>query len=209
MLSRRSLSAGVALAALLSVSSGTGTPANHGPRPAAPVQAAAAPADGARTITRVAAHLREHARSLSSAEVERTAEALVREARKRGFDPGLVLAIIEIESHFDAFAVSPVGAIGLMQLMPATAAYLAEREGLDWQGERTLFDPATNVTLGIAYLDELRDRFDELSLALAAYNYGPSAIGDRVRAGAPVPGRYARSVLSAWDRSAQESGQAS
>jgi soluble lytic murein transglycosylase-like protein len=165
--------------------------------------------DDARALDWVTAQLRQNARSLSNEEVERTAQVLVREAHARGFEPGLVLAIIEIESQFDAFAVSHVGAIGLMQLMPNTGAYLAERIGVDWQGPRTLFDPSANVLLGVAYLEELRDHFEELSTALAAYNYGPSAIRRRVRRGAPVPARYAEAVLAAWERSMLEVGSPS
>lgn len=157
----------------------------------------------------VTGHLRDNARSLSAEEVDRTAQVLVREAQIRGFEPGLVLAVIEIESQFDAFAVSGVGAMGLMQIMPATAAYLAERHGVDWHGPRTLFDPAANVLLGVAYLEELRENFDELATALAAYNYGPSAIRSRVRRGVPVPARYAEAVLAAWERSAREDGASS
>lgn len=165
--------------------------------------------DDARALDWVTAQLRQNARSLSNQEVEQTAQVLVREAHARGFEPGLVLAIIEIESQFDAFAVSRVGAIGLMQLMPNTGAYLAERIGVDWQGPRTLFDPSANVLLGVAYLEELRDHFEELSTALAAYNYGPSAIRRRVRRGAPVPARYAEAVLAAWERSMLEVGSPS
>ena len=205
MSSRRIRSLCLAAAALLTVSF-------QMPAGDARVDAAAVglgePAD-AQQLRWVTGHLRQNARSLSSEEVERTARVLVREAQARGFDPGLVLAIIEIESRFDAFAVSTVGAIGLMQLMPATGAYLAERHGVDWQGVRTLFDPAANVLLGVAYLEELRDHFAELSTALAAYNYGPSAIRRRVRTGVPVPARYARAVLAAWERSTRAAGSAS
>ena len=200
MSSRRTRSLCVAAAALLMVSF---------QMPAGDVRVEAERVGGevtvdARMLDWVTGQLRENARSLSSEEVDRTARVLVREAHARGFEPGLVLAIIEIESQFDAFAVSRVGAIGLMQLMPRTAAYLAERVGLDWQGPRTLFDPSTNVLLGVAYLEELRDHFEELSTALAAYNYGPSAIRRRVRTGVPVPARYAEAVLAAWERSARE-----
>jgi hypothetical protein len=104
--------------------------------------------DDARALDWVTAQLRQNARSLSNEEVERTAQVLVREAHARGFEPGLVLAIIEIESQFDAFAVSHVGAIGLMQLMPNTGAYLAERIGVDWQGPRTLSIPAPTFCSG-------------------------------------------------------------
>lgn len=205
MSSRRARSLCVVVASLLMVSFQT------------PAPDAAVEADGvgqeqsldAERLRWVTGHLRENARSLSSDEVEETARVLVRESVARGFEPGLVLAIIEVESQFDAFAVSRVGAIGLMQLMPRTGAYLAERHGIDWQGPRTLFDPTANVLLGVAYLEELRDHFEELSTALAAYNFGPSAIRRRVRRGASVPARYARAVLAAWERSTREAESAS
>jgi len=203
MFPRRTLSLCVAAAALLTVS--FQFPPSQ--QPAAEMTAKeAVRSEAVETVIR---HLRANARSLSADEIERTAAALVREADARGIEPGLVLAVIAIESRFDAFAVSRVGAIGLMQLMPATGAYLARRHGVDWQGARTLFDPVTNVTLGVAYLEELRDRFEDLATALAAYNYGPSLIGARVRRGAPVPARYARAVLAAWERSSRVAERAS
>ncbi len=205
MSSRRTRSLCLAAAALLTVS--FQMPARDAPVDA-PALGLGEPVD-AQQLRWVTGHLRENARSLSSQEVEHTARVLVREAKARGFEPGLVLAIIEIESQFDAFALSSVGAIGLMQLMAATGAYLAERHGIDWQGERTLFDPAANVLLSVAYLEELRDHFTELSTALAAYNYGPSAIQRRVRTGVPVPARYAQAVLAAWERSMRVAGSAS
>jgi len=205
MSSRRARSLCLAVASLLTVS--FQMPGGDVPV-AEDVPGAEEPLDSER-LSWVTAQLRENAHSLSSEEVEETARVLVREAEARGFEPGLVLAIIEIESQFDAFAVSRVGAIGLMQLMPATGAYLAERHGVDWRGHRTLFDPTANVLLGVAYLEELRDHFEELSTALAAYNYGPSAIRRRVRRGAPVPARYARAVLAAWERSTRADGSAS
>jgi hypothetical protein len=84
-----------------------------------------------------------------------------RVARRHGVDEQLVLAVIESESSFDPFAVSPKGAKGLMQLMPETAAYL---------GVEDPFDPAQSVDGGVRYLKELLDRYDgEVHAALAAY----------------------------------------
>lgn len=89
-------------------------------------------------------------------------------------EPALVHAIIRQESEFDPRARSPVGARGLMQLMPATARYTARREGLAYDPTQ-LVDPAYNLTLGSSYLGELIDQFGgSYVLAVAAYNAGPS-----------------------------------
>lgn len=89
-------------------------------------------------------------------------------ARRHGVDPLLVRAVIRAESNFDARAVSPKGAAGLMQLMPETA----QRYGVD-----NRFDPAQNVDGGVRYLRDLMAMFDgNLSLALAAYNAGEGAV---------------------------------
>jgi soluble lytic murein transglycosylase-like protein len=79
----------------------------------------------------------------------------------------LVKAVIAAESAFDAEAVSHAGAQGLMQLMPATARTLGVVDPLR---------PDQNVRGGVRYLRELVDRYGDLSLALAAYNAGPSAV---------------------------------
>jgi soluble lytic murein transglycosylase-like protein len=87
-------------------------------------------------------------------------------AKTHGIDPQLVHAVITAESNYDPTAVSPKGAIGLMQLMPATA----ERLGVDpW-------NPRENVEGGVRYLKELLAMFGDVSLALAAYNAGEGAV---------------------------------
>lgn len=148
-------------------------------------------------------HVAANAGSLTPAEVERVADAIRTESARFGLPTGLVLAVIEVESRFDAFAVSRVGAMGMMQILPSTGKALAARLGMGWRGPRTLFDPVANVTLGIAYLAELRDRFEHLPTALAAYNWGPSAIGRRLSVGAPIPKGYAQRVLAAQRRGAR------
>lgn len=145
----------------------------------------------------VAEHLASRQTGLAPADIARLAVAVISEARARDFDPSLVLAVIEVESGFDNFAVSPAGAIGLMQILPSTGKALARRLGIPWHGSRTLFDPVANVKIGVAYLHELRERFDHLPTALAAYNWGPGRIGRWVRSGSELPEHYAQRVLSA------------
>jgi soluble lytic murein transglycosylase-like protein len=89
-------------------------------------------------------------------------------AARHAINPDLVRAVIRAESGWNPRAVSPKGAMGLMQLMPATAAEY---------GVADPFDPAENIRAGVAYLRWLLDRFDgKTELALAAYNAGPGAV---------------------------------
>lgn len=99
-------------------------------------------------------------------------------ARMRGVDLewALVHALIRQESGFDSDARSSAGAMGLMQLMPATAREVAKREGLSHQTD-WLVRPEHNIRLGTAYFQTLLDRFDgSYALALAGYNAGPARV---------------------------------
>ncbi len=89
-------------------------------------------------------------------------------ASRHGVDPLLVAAIVQAESSFDTEAVSPRGALGLMQMMPSTAEQL---------GVADAYDPSQNLHAGVSYLAYLLRRFDDdLVLALAGYNAGPGAV---------------------------------
>ncbi|HEV7744857.1 MAG TPA: lytic transglycosylase domain-containing protein [Pyrinomonadaceae bacterium] len=93
---------------------------------------------------------------------------IFRAGEKAAVDPRFIHAVIQQESQYNVKAVSPVGAQGLMQMMPATA----ERFGL-----KDPFDPAANVEAGTKYLKWLLDRFDgDVSLALAGYNAGEGSV---------------------------------
>ncbi|PID63529.1 MAG: hypothetical protein CSB44_01525 [Gammaproteobacteria bacterium] len=94
-------------------------------------------------------------------------------AFEAGIDPAWVFAVMRRESAFTPDVHSHAGAVGLMQLMPRTAHYVAELHGDDnWQGDLT--DPATNIGLGSGYLRHVMDRFDNHQvLATASYNAGP------------------------------------
>lgn len=102
-------------------------------------------------------------------------------AERHGVDPLLVAAIVQAESSFDSEAVSPRGALGLMQMMPTTAEQL---------GVADAYDPSQNLDAGVSYLAYLLRRFnDDLVPALAGYNAGPGAVD---RFGGPPPFRETR-----------------
>ena len=77
----------------------------------------------------------------------------------KGVDPYLVAAIIREESQYDWQAVSRVGAIGLMQVMPGTANTVAQRLGLPAVGRDDLFDQETNIQIGVHYVEQLLEQF--------------------------------------------------
>jgi len=131
-------------------------------------------------------------------EVARLGVAIVMESRRAGIPMELVLALIQVESSGNAFAVSGVGAIGLMQLRPSTAEEVAGQLGIRWTGAAMLFEPVTNVRLGVEYLRQLIERYDDVSTALAAYNWGPGRIGNRLRRGETIPARYAGKVIAKY-----------
>jgi soluble lytic murein transglycosylase len=107
-------------------------------------------------------------------------EIVVGHAENYGLEPHLLAAVIYQESKFDAKAVSDSGAVGLMQLLPATAQGIADRTGGSGWHERDLVDPELNVRYGSWYLRHLLDKYDDEQLALAAYNAGQANV-DRWR----------------------------
>src|SRR5262249_2173551 len=97
-------------------------------------------------------------------------------ARKSQIAPDLLQALMREESALDPKALSSTGALGLTQVMPATARVIARQLKLRNYSTQQLYDPDTNIRIGGAYLGELFQRFGHPALALASYNAGPGAV---------------------------------
>ena len=96
---------------------------------------------------------------LANVTKEELAEVIYEEAIRYNHDPKFILALIAIESSFQNWSVSEQGAKGLMQIMPYVAESLAQELGIEWSGDRTLFNPFLNIRMGIYYLSQLDPRF--------------------------------------------------
>ena len=122
-------------------------------------------------------------------------------SRTHGVDYALLQALIATESGFDPVAVSPKGAVGLMQLMPDTARRYGVAGDSKNPVEKKLTDPRTNIKAGTKYLSYLLDLFPgQLELALAAYNAGEGAVQ---RAGNKIPNyketqNYVKTVMQLY-----------
>jgi soluble lytic murein transglycosylase len=129
---------------------------------------------------------------------DQLAHFIVRESKKYSYDPFLLTALIITESSFNNWARSRKGALGLMQIQPRTAVALAKETQREWKGKPTLYDPGANIALGAYYLEKLIKRFGDLSLALEAYNHGPTKLSRYLRKGRK-PTKYSRRVISQYE----------
>jgi soluble lytic murein transglycosylase len=99
-------------------------------------------------------------------------------------DPFLIAAVIRTESKFNETNVSHAGAIGLMQLMPQTAQWIADKSGVPYKEPTELAEPVTNIRLGSWYIAYLQQRYNgNLAAAVAAYNAGPNRVDTWLKTG--------------------------
>ncbi len=99
-------------------------------------------------------------------------------SERYGVPEELIYALVKTESDFDSGAVSHAGAVGLCQLMPETFLWLTDDILYEHLEPGMLYDPETNIRYGTAYLARLYDRYNDWSLALAAYNAGPGRVDE-------------------------------
>lgn len=124
-----------------------------------------------------------------------------KEAAQRSVPTEMVLALIIVESRGNPRAVSPVGALGLMQIMPATGRFIAHNLGENWTGAGRLVEVDTNISFGAWYYRHLLDHYNgHEHAALAAYNWGPGKIQKRQEQGLPLPTIYPEKVYSEYHK---------
>jgi soluble lytic murein transglycosylase-like protein len=132
------------------------------------------PSDRARTVVKIDPRSGRLVRKVvaPSAQPAQASESIAQivdeTARTHHVDPLLVHSVIQVESNYNRFALSPKGAEGLMQLIPSTARRF---------GVTDSFDPKQNIEAGVKYLKYLQTLFKDDRLALAAYNAGEGAVG--------------------------------
>jgi soluble lytic murein transglycosylase len=114
-------------------------------------------------------------------------EQIARVSDGASIPPDLLQAVLREESALDPRALSPTGALGLTQLMPATARMLARKLKVNGFNVSRLLEPDLNIRLGGTYLGELYARFQHPALALASYNAGPGAVSGWLRARGSLP----------------------
>jgi len=151
-----------------------------------------------QTIKEILEILERQPMGLANVTKEELAEVIYEEATRHNHDPKFILALIAIESEFQNWSVSQQGAKGLMQIMPYVAESIAQELGIEWSGDRTLFNPYLNIRMGIYYLSQLMFDFKDMRVALTAYNYGPTYVRGLIDRKERIPRDYYRRFLTAY-----------
>ncbi len=122
-------------------------------------------------------------------------ETLIESSKANGLDPSMVASLIRQESNFNPLATSPVGAMGLMQLMPSVGRTLAREQRIAGYSDESLYDPTVNIKLGTRHLSGLFRRTSNLERVLAAYNAGESRVTRWItKAGASDPEMFTERI---------------
>jgi soluble lytic murein transglycosylase-like protein len=143
---------------------------------------------------------------ISSREATLLAREIDRNARLYDFDPLLILAVVLTESgaEFDAVghgaSGTASGALGVMQVQPATARTMAFALGKLPPTRSDLLDPSYNLSVGVAFLLQMIHRYGDLRLGIMAYNVGPGGLESGLRGESALPEGYYRKVLGNYRR---------
>ncbi|MDI7261281.1 MAG: lytic transglycosylase domain-containing protein [Thermodesulfobacteriota bacterium] len=142
--------------------------------------------------------LEKHSKDMDEGTKRELAGAIYEESLRYNHDPKFILALIAIESSFQNQSISERGAKGLMQLMPYVAESIAQELGIEWKGDPTLFNPSLNITMGIHYLSQLILDFNDIRVAMAAYNYGPTYVKGLIERKQRIPAHYYHRVITVY-----------
>ena len=148
------------------------------------------------TVARVYDFLDDLRVRLPRENVDRIATSVHLAARRYQMEPEMILAVIRTESAFNVNALSNKGAVGLMQILPSTAREIARELSMEWRGADLLRDPSANIAMGTYYLTKLLGQFQDMAVALTAYNHGPGAVAEMNQAKLALPMGYAEKVFS-------------
>jgi len=154
--------------------------------------------DGEQTIQEIHGILEKYSKDMDNITRHKLAKVIYEESVRYNHDPKFILALIAIESSFQNRSVSEKGAKGLMQLMPYVAESLAQELGIEWHGDPTLFNPFLNIRMGVYYLSQLILDFEDLRVALVAYNYGPTYVKGLIERRQRIPAHYYHRVLTTY-----------
>ena len=131
-------------------------------------------------------------------QASKIAKSILAESEKYGFDPLFLVAIIQNESSFNPRQKGSFGEIGLMQIKPDTAQWLSDSLHIKYKDEKSLYDPETNIKLGSAFINKLRNQFDSHSrLYLSAYNIGAKKVRNMVDKN-KTPKEYVMAVMKRY-----------
>ena len=129
---------------------------------------------------------------------QQIAQAIIDEGVKHQFDPVFLISVIQVESSFDPRKYGTLDEIGLMQVRPATGAWIAHKFSIPFTGPETLKDPIKNIRIGTAYMDYLRSRFESHArLYISAYNMGKRNVDSAMKKNI-WPKDYARQVMQVY-----------
>lgn len=124
------------------------------------------------TIEQIKSYIHSENKNLDA---DRLARAIINASTKYNYDPIFLLAIIKTESRFNPNAIGTAGEIGLMQIKPSTAEWIAKKKKFPWVNKEELFNPEYNIHLGALYFKYLKKSMNsKASDYIAAYNMGPA-----------------------------------
>ncbi len=142
--------------------------------------------------------------SLPDSTLRVLSDIVYKNSERYGYDPLLVLAVINVESVFDSRALGRYrdgrlsGALGLMQLKFGTAREMAEQIGIKIESKSDLFKPEINIPLGVAYLTKQISRFESIKLGILSYNQGPYTVKSTLKKKQRLSIRYYNKVLDSY-----------